>query len=117
MPYERPKPMIQKDILVLLSTCPDAATAERIARELVAASLVACVNVVPGLRSIYRWNEAVQVDEEVLMTLKTTTERLPAVRERLLALHPYDLPEIVALSVADGHHPYLQWVADSTRTS
>jgi len=90
------KPMINKEILVLLSTCPDVATAERIARELVATSLVACVNVVPGLRSIYRWNGAVQSDEEVL--------------------HPYALPEIVALSVADGHHPYLQWVADSTRT-
>jgi len=110
------KPMINKEILVLLSTCPDAATAERIARELVASSLVACVNVVPGLRSIYRWNGAVQSDEEVLMILKTTTERLPAVRERLVALHPHDVPEIVALSVADGHHPYLRWVADSTRT-
>ena len=110
------KPMIEKEIILLLSTCPDAATAERIARELVATSLVACVNVVPGVRSIYRWNAAVQSDEEVLMILKTTTERLPAVRERLVALHPYDLPEIVALSVADGHHPYLQWVADSTRT-
>ena len=110
------KLMIKKEILILLSTCPDTATAERIARELVATSLAACVNVVPGLRSIYRWNGAVQADEEVLMILKTTTERLPAVRERLLALHPYDLPEIIALSVADGHHPYLQWVADSTRT-
>lgn len=110
------KSMINKEILVLLSTCPDVATAEHIARELVATSLVACVNVVPGVRSIYRWNGAVQADEEVLMILKTTVERLPDVRERLLALHPYDLPEIVALSVADGHHPYLQWVADSTRT-
>ena len=108
--------MIEKDILVLLSTCPDAATAERMARELVAASLVACVNIVPGMRSIYLWNGAVQADEEVLMILKTTAGRLAAVRERLVALHPYDLPEIVALPVVDGHHPYLQWVVDSTRT-
>jgi periplasmic divalent cation tolerance protein len=108
--------MIEKDILVLLSTCPDAATAERMARELVAASLVACVNIVPGVRSIYLWNGAVQADEEVLMILKTTAGRLAAVRERLVALHPYDLPEIVALPVVDGHHPYLQWVVDSTRT-
>jgi periplasmic divalent cation tolerance protein len=108
--------MKDKEILVLLSTCPDAATAERIARELVATSLVACVNVVPGLLSIYRWNGVVQADEEVLMILKTTADRLPAARERLVALHPYDLPEVVALPVADGHHPYLQWVADSTRT-
>ena len=108
--------MIEKDIFVLLSTCPDAATAERMARELVAASLVACVNIVPGVRSIYLWNGAVQADEEVLMILKTTAGRLAAVRERLVALHPYDLPEIVALPVVDGHHPYLQWVVDSTRT-
>ncbi len=107
--------MKDKEILVLLSTCPDVATAERIARDLVEASLVACVNVLPGLRSIYRWNGAVQADEEVLMILKTTADRLTAARQRLVALHPYDLPEVVALPVADGHHPYLQWVADSTR--
>jgi periplasmic divalent cation tolerance protein len=107
--------MIDKEILVLLSTCPDARTAERIARELVEASLVACVNVVPGLRSIYRWNGAVQLDEEVLMILKTPTDRLAAARERLVALHPYDVPEVVALPVVDGHHPYLHWVFDSTR--
>ena len=109
--------MIDKEILVLFCTCPDAATAERIAHELVGASLVACVNVVPGLRSIYRWNGAVQVDEEVLMILKTPADRLAAARERLVALHPYDVPEVVALPVVDGHHPYLQWVADSTRIS
>lgn len=107
--------MIEKDIFVLLSTCPDAATAERISRELVGASLVACVNVLPGLRSIYRWHGAVQVDEEVLVILKTPADRLTAARERLVELHPYDVPEIVALPVADGHHPYLQWVVDSTR--
>jgi periplasmic divalent cation tolerance protein len=107
--------MIEKDIFVLLSTCPDGATAERIARELVGASLIACVNIVPGLRSIYRWNGAVQMDEEVLMILKTPADRLSAARERLVALHPYDVPEVVALPVVDGHHPYLQWVIDSTR--
>jgi periplasmic divalent cation tolerance protein len=109
--------MIEKDIFVLLSTCPDAATAERIARELVGASLVACVNILPGLRSIYRWNEAVQVDEEVLMIMKTGAERVSEACERLVALHPYDVPEVIALPVVDGHHPYLQWVADSTRIS
>ncbi len=87
--------MMEKGIFVLLSTCPDAVTAERIARELVGASLVACVNVVPGLPRADRLSEA---------------------RERLVALHPYDVPEVVALPVVDGHHPYLQWVADSTRT-
>lgn len=108
--------MNQKEIVVILSTCPDVETAERLARELVEASLAACANIVPGLRSIYRWNGAVQADEEALMILKTTTDRLPAVRDRLVASHPYEVPEVVALSVADGHHPYLQWVVDATRT-
>jgi periplasmic divalent cation tolerance protein len=80
--------MKYNELFVILSTCPDAATAERLGRALVEASLAACVNVLPGLRSIYRWNEAVQSDEEVLMIVKT---------------------------VADGHHPYLSWVASSTR--
>ncbi len=109
--------MIERDIFVLLSTCPDAATAERIARELVGASLVACVNIVPGLRSIYRWNEAVHMAEEVLVILKTAADRVSEARERLVEMHPYDVPEVIALPVGDGHHPYLQWVADSTRIS
>lgn len=108
--------MIKKEIFVLLSTCPDAATAERIACDLVGESLVACVNVVPGLRSIYRWNGVVQVDEEALLILKTPVDRLSEARDRLVALHPYDVPEVIALPVVDGHHPYLQWVVDSTRT-
>jgi periplasmic divalent cation tolerance protein len=108
--------MKNNDVFVVLSTCPDAGTAERLARALVEESLAACVNIVPGLRSIYRWNDAVQADEEVLMIIKTTAERLAAARGRLVALHPYEVPEVVALPVADGHHPYLAWVAASTRT-
>jgi periplasmic divalent cation tolerance protein len=108
--------MFHKEFFVVLSTCPDTATAERIARDLLEASLVACVNVAPGLRSLYRWNGVVQADEEVVMILKTTADRLHAARARLVELHPYDVPEFIALPVADGHHPYLQWVADSTRT-
>jgi len=107
--------MTNKDFLVVLTTCPDAATAERLARALVEASLAACVNVVPGLRSIYRWNGAVQSDEEVLMLSKTTAVRFEALRARIVELHPYEVPEVVALPVADGHDAYLRWVADSTR--
>ena len=108
--------MNNKDIFVILSTCPDAATAERLGRTLVEESLAACVNVLPGLRSIYRWNGAVESGEEVLLILKVPRDRLVPARERLVELHPYDVPEFVALSVADGHHPYLSWVASSTRT-
>lgn len=107
--------MTDKDIFVVFCTCPDLETARRIAHDLVAGSMVACVNVVPGLRSIYRWNGSVNEDEEVLMILKTTGDRLEAARARLVELHPYDVPEFVALAASDGHDPYFQWVADSTR--
>ena len=107
--------MKDKDFLIVLSTCPDAASAESLGRALVGESLAACVNVVPGLRSIYRWNDTVQADAEVLMIIKTTAARFPALRERLVAQHPYEVPEVVALPVADGHHAYLEWVATATR--
>lgn len=103
------------DFFVVLSTCPDAETAARISRSLVESALVACVNIVPGLRSIYRWNDTVQDESEVLMILKTTGPCLAAAREMLLSLHPYDVPEVVALPVADGHDAYLRWVSTSTR--
>jgi len=109
--------MNDKGFFVILSTCPDAQVAERLARALVEESLAACVNIVPGLRSIYRWNAVVQSDEEVLMIVKTTAGCLAAARERLVALHPYEVPEAIALPVTDGHHAYLEWVAASTRTS
>jgi len=108
--------MKHREFFLILSTCGSTADAERIGHALVDESLAACVNVVPGLRSIYRWDDAIQSDEEVLMIVKTTAARLEAARERLVALHPYELPEVVALPVADGHHPYLAWVATATRT-
>ena len=108
--------MKDNDFLVVLSTCPDATTAESLGGVLVEESLAACVNVVPGLRSIYRWNDTVQADAEALMIIKTTAARFAALRERLVALHPYEVPEVVALPVADGHHAYLEWVSNATRT-
>lgn len=98
------------NILVCLSTCPDPATAEAIASTLVHESLAACVNQLPGVRSTYRWQGAVHTDEEVLLVIKTTAGRFPALRERLLALHPYELPELVALPVTEGYQRYLDWV-------
>ena len=107
--------MKERDFFVLMSAFPDAATAERLGRVLVEASLAACVNVLPGVRSIYRWNGDIQCDEEALMIVKTTAACLEAARERLVAIHPYEVPEVVALPVSDGHHAYLSWVASVTR--
>jgi periplasmic divalent cation tolerance protein len=98
---------------VVLCTFPDAATAERIATALVEARLAACVNVVAGVTSTYRWQDGICRDSEVLLIAKTTDERFDALREGLLALHPYDVPEIIALDVVDGSAPYLDWIAAS----
>ncbi len=103
--------MNEKDFMLVLSTCPDAEVAARLAETVVRNGLAACVNIVPGLRSIYIWNAALQCDEEVLLIMKTTAARFDSLRETLVALHPYEVPEVVALPVADGHHSYLQWVA------
>jgi periplasmic divalent cation tolerance protein len=98
--------------LVVLSTCPDIAVAENLAQTLLDAGLAGCVNILPGVRSMYVWNGSLQSDTEVLMIIKTAAPNFDRLREMLVAAHPYDLPEVVALEIADGHHPYLQWLAD-----
>ena len=108
--------MNEKTFLMVFSTSPDAETAARIGRTLVEESLAACVNVLPGVRSIYAWQGAVQDEAEVLMIIKTTAGRFPDLRDRLVGLHPYELPEVVAVSPAAGHDAYFRWVAEATRT-
>jgi periplasmic divalent cation tolerance protein len=101
--------------LLALSTVGSEADGERIARALVERRLAACVNVVPGLRSVYRWRGAVENETEVLLLIKTREERFAALREALVELHPYELPELVALPVVAGHAPYLAWIDASVR--
>jgi periplasmic divalent cation tolerance protein len=102
------------DALVVLVTTPSAERAAEIARAVVGERLAACGNVVPGLRSIYRWEGKVQEDEEALLVLKTTRGRFEALRDRVLALHPYEVPEVLALSVEAGSARYLAWIAGET---
>jgi periplasmic divalent cation tolerance protein len=99
------------DALVVLVTAPTPERAAELARALVEERLAACGNVVPGLRSIYRWEGQVHDEPEALLLLKTTRERFEALRERVLALHPYQVPEVVALAVEAGSAPYLAWIA------
>ena len=101
--------------LACLCTCPDAATAARIASALVDDRLAACVNVLPGVESIYRWQGRVERASEVLLLIKSTRERLPALTARVVELHPYELPELVAVDIAGGLPGYLAWIADATR--
>ena len=92
---------------------PTSEDAERIAGALVERSLAACVNVVPGVTSFYRWKGETARDSEWLLVMKTTTARFEGLREALLELHPYEVPEIIALPIAQGHAPYLEWIDES----
>jgi periplasmic divalent cation tolerance protein len=103
------------DVLIVLTNCPDAAVAGRIARALVENRVAACVNQLPAVTSTYRWQGAVESAVEVTLLIKCTRDRYPAVEEAIRQLHPYQLPEIVALPAVAGFAPYLRWVDDETR--
>lgn len=102
------------EAVIIHCTCPSAEVAERIARALVEERLAACVSRVPGLVSTYRWNDAVTVAEEVLLMIKTSTTRQTALQARLVELHPYEVPEVLAIE-ARGFAPYLSWINRETR--
>ena len=97
------------EVCVLLSTCPPA-EAERLATLLVAGGHAACVNIAPRVTSVYRWEGKLQKDEESLLVIKCARARVEAATAALVAAHPYDVPEVIALDVAAGHPPYLDWV-------
>jgi periplasmic divalent cation tolerance protein len=97
--------------VVVLSTFPSPEQAAEVARALVEERLAACANLVSGVRSIYRWKGAVQDDSETLAILKTTDDRRDALIARLVALHPYEVPEAIALPVTGGSAAYLAWIA------
>lgn len=101
------------DARLVLIACP-AAQAEALAAALVEARAAACVSLVQGLRSVYRWNGAVERAEETLLLAKTTTTAYPALQALVRARHPYELPEIIAVEIAAGLPAYLQWLADET---
>ncbi|MEN8176340.1 MAG: divalent-cation tolerance protein CutA [Pseudomonadota bacterium] len=95
---------------VVLCTCPDEPVAAAIGESLVSEGLAACVNLVPSLTSIYRWQGKIERADEVLLIIKTTRDGYAALEKSLQALHPYDVPEIIALSVERGLPAYLDWI-------
>lgn len=101
--------------LVVFSTFPSPEKAAEVARTLVTEQLAACVNLIGPVRSIYRWRGEISDDAETLAVIKTTRERFDAMKARLVELHPYEVAEVIAMSIEDGHAPYLAWIADSTR--
>lgn len=103
-------------VFLILSTCPDADTAQRLARILVEERLAACVSLLPGGVSTYRWQGRVEQAAEVQLLAKTPADRRDALMARLAELHPYELPEILAVETAAGLSAYLDWVIAETRT-
>lgn len=101
--------------IVVLMTAPDEAVAARIAHAVVEESLAACVNIVPAIRSVYRWQGKVEDEREVLMIAKSRRALLEPLCERVKALHPYSVPEVIALPIAAGSADYLAWITGSTR--
>lgn len=103
------------EILLVLTNVPDEATGAQIARRLVESRLAACVNLLPQVSSVYRWQGAVEQANETTLSIKTTKERYPELEAAIKALHPYDLPEIIAVPVTGGLPAYLAWVAAETK--
>jgi periplasmic divalent cation tolerance protein len=101
--------------LLVLTTCPGSITAKKMANELVVERLAACVQIIPGVQSFFRWVGKVDTSEELLLLIKTTSERLPDLQTRIKSLHPYELPEIVAVPISDGLEGYLAWIEANTR--
>jgi periplasmic divalent cation tolerance protein len=102
-------------VLLVLTNCPDAATATDIRRELVNARLAACVNQLGPVHSTYHWQGAIEETSEVTLLIKTTRDRYPALEAQLRRLHPYSVPEIIAIAVERGCPHYLTWVISETR--
>ena len=97
-------------VLVVLVTCPTPASARRIARALLSKRLVACVNILPGVDSWFWWKGTIDHSKEALLILKTVADKFEAVRRSVLAQHPYQVPEVLAVASSHGYGPYLEWV-------
>jgi periplasmic divalent cation tolerance protein len=98
------------DKIVVLSTCASPNEAQLVARGLVEKRLAACVNVIPGIRSVYRWKDVIEEEEEVLLLIKTSRALLGELRDEIERLHSYEVPEVIALQVVDGSERYLAWI-------
>lgn len=105
--------MADDDAIVILCTVPSAEVAETLAETLVGERLAACVNIAGEIRSIYRWQGKIERDREHLCIMKSTRAAYPALQKRVLALHPYEVPELVVLAVSDGNPLYLAWLRES----
>ena len=102
-------------VLLALSTFPDAEIARRISNQLVSERFAACANILPSVESIYRWKDKIESGNETLVLFKLSEDRQTAFLDKLRSLHPYDVPEIIFVSIASGLTDYLQWVSENCR--
>jgi len=100
--------------ITVLTNLPDQKSAEVLAFSLVEARLAACVNILPPIQSVYQWKDQIENASEIMMLIKTTQERYPAVEESIFRLHPYEVPEIIALPIVSGLPAYLSWIEAET---
>ena len=108
--------MPHPDVVIVLTNAPDLLLAKRIAHLLIEEQLAACVNIGPQMLSVYGWKGDVEGAEEIPMMIKTTVDKQKAMIERLVSLHPYEVPEAIVLPVLDGYGPYLDWVRALTES-
>lgn len=104
-----------EQVLLVFTNLADIAGARQLGRTLVERRLAACVNILPAVESVYRWRESIEQAAEVTLVIKTTAARYAALEEAIRALHPYELPELIALPVSAGLPAYLDWIAQETR--
>ena len=102
-----------EQVLLALSTFADAETARKISNQLVSEKFVACANIIPSVESIYRWKEEVETGSEALVLFKVSQDRYQAFEEKLLSLHPYEVPEIISFKIDKGSPAYLRWVIEN----
>lgn len=95
---------------LILCTCPDAEVADKLSRELISQKLAACVNILPGVRSVYEWQGELETAQEHLLLIKSHQDRYAAIEATLKSLHPYQLPEIIAVAIERGSLDYLKWI-------
>ncbi len=105
---------MEEQVLLVMTNVPDQPAAQAMARALVGAKLAACVNILPGVQSVYSWQGEVEEANEVTLLVKTTRARYAQLQQAIVAAHPYDVPEVIAWPLAAGHPPYLHWVAAET---
>jgi len=107
----------QTEQLLVINTCPGSITAKNIATDLIANEVAACIQIIPGVQSYFRWGGKVEIADEYILFIKTSRERYPEVEKSILKLHPYELPEIIAVPLTGGLTDYLTWISDATHSS